>query len=332
MAGSASARTQRPAPGRELPRDEWTSLIPRRPPRLHHLGDLRANQKLLAANAQAHGADRTTGPAREGPALLQGLAICGRCGCRMSVHYHQRSGTEIPGYRCMRAAIRDGTPPCRRVPGATIDIAIGQLLLDSVTPFALEVAFTVQAELKPAPTKPTPSRSHVERARHRAERRGGATWPSTPTTGWWPTPSKPTGTTPCANSKKPKTTTSAPPPPPGPRSPKSKESASGRSPPTSPPCGRPATPATGTQTHGPPPHRRRHHQQDRQDPPPRPLPRRKDHQPDHPHPAHRAGKPAKPTLPRSPTSTGSSTTTPTPKPPTAQPARAPFRHRSALHP
>jgi hypothetical protein len=88
----------------------------------------------------------------------------------MSVHYHQRSGTEIPGYRCMRAAIRDGTPPCASVPGSTIDIAIGQLLLDTVTPLALEVALTVQAELEARADEADALRkSHVERARHRAE-------------------------------------------------------------------------------------------------------------------------------------------------------------------
>ena len=37
------------------------------------------NERLLADNAQAHGEDRAAGPAREGPALLQGLAVCGRC-------------------------------------------------------------------------------------------------------------------------------------------------------------------------------------------------------------------------------------------------------------
>jgi DNA invertase Pin-like site-specific DNA recombinase/DNA-binding transcriptional regulator YiaG len=153
-----------------LPREEWTALIPDAHPGYITWETFELNQKLLAANAQAHGSDRTTGPAREGNALLQGLAICGRCGCRMSVHYHQRSGTEIPGYRCMRAAIRDGVAPCASVPGSTIDLAIGQLLLDTVTPLALEVALTVQAELETRADEADALRkSHVERARHRAE-------------------------------------------------------------------------------------------------------------------------------------------------------------------
>jgi DNA invertase Pin-like site-specific DNA recombinase len=154
----------------KLHRDKWTSLIPGAHPGYISWETFELNQKLLAANAQAHGAERAKGPAREGSALLQGLAVCGRCGCRMTVGYHLRAGAEVPEYRCMRAAVRDGTPVCHRVPGASVDAAIGQLLLETVTPLALEVALTVQAELEArADEADALRRSHVERARHRAE-------------------------------------------------------------------------------------------------------------------------------------------------------------------
>jgi Recombinase zinc beta ribbon domain len=71
------------------------------------------NQKLLLGNAQAHGPYRSAGPAREGPALLQGLAICGRCGRRMTVRYHTRRGVDIPDYQCVRASIEDGARRCQ---------------------------------------------------------------------------------------------------------------------------------------------------------------------------------------------------------------------------
>ena len=166
---------QRPGPnGRlrveRLPREQWTALILDSHPGYITWDTFELNQKLLADNARAHGADRTTGPAREGTALLQGLAVCGRCGCRMSVAYHLRGGVEIPDYRCMRAAIRDGVTPCTSISGKAIDAAIGQLLLDTVTPLALEVALTVQAELEArADEADTLRRTHVERARQRAE-------------------------------------------------------------------------------------------------------------------------------------------------------------------
>lgn len=166
---------QRPGPnGRlrveRLPREQWTALILDSHPGYITWETFELNQKLLADNARAHGAERATGPAREGSALLQGLAICGRCGCRMSVAYHRRGGVEVPDYRCMRAAIRDGVAPCAAVSGKAIDAAIGQLLLDTVTPLALEVALTVQAELEArADEADALRRTHVERARQRAE-------------------------------------------------------------------------------------------------------------------------------------------------------------------
>jgi Recombinase zinc beta ribbon domain len=125
---------------------------------------------VLARNARAHGADRAAGPAREGPALLQGLAVCGRCGRRMTVHYHRRLEALVPDYRCAGEAIQAGTQPCLVVPGQGVDQAIGLLLLDTVTPLALEVALTVQAELEArADQADQLRRSHVERARQRAE-------------------------------------------------------------------------------------------------------------------------------------------------------------------
>jgi DNA invertase Pin-like site-specific DNA recombinase len=166
---------QRPGPnGRlrveRLPREQWTALIPDSHPGYITWETFELNQKLLADNARAHGADRAAGPAREGNALLQGLAVCGRCGCRMSVAYHLRGGVEVPDYRCMRAAIRDGVTPCTSISGAAIDAAIGKLLLDTVTPLALEVALTVQAELETRADEADALRkTHVERARHRAE-------------------------------------------------------------------------------------------------------------------------------------------------------------------
>jgi DNA invertase Pin-like site-specific DNA recombinase len=153
-----------------LPRDQWTALIPGAHDGYITWDQFEHNQTLLAANAQAHGTERAAGPAREGPALLQGLAVCGRCGRRLTVRYHLRRGVEIPDYQCIGEAIQAGAPRCLTVPGAAIDAAIGQLLLDTVTPLALDVALTVQTELE-ARTDEADAlrRSHVERARHRAE-------------------------------------------------------------------------------------------------------------------------------------------------------------------
>ena len=101
-----------------LPRDQWTALIPGAHPGYITWETYEANQQVLPGNAAAHGGDRAAGPAREGTALLQGLAICGRCGRRMTVRYHARSGTEVPDYQCMRKAIDNAGPRCQAIPGA----------------------------------------------------------------------------------------------------------------------------------------------------------------------------------------------------------------------
>jgi DNA invertase Pin-like site-specific DNA recombinase len=163
-----------PATGKKtmitVPREQWFACIPDAHPGYITFDQYQANQAVLLANAQAVGRERDSGPAREGPALLQGLAICGNCGRRMSVRYHTRRGAEVPDYQCMRECIDGAASRCLLVPGAGVDAAIGQLLLDTLTPLALEVALTVQAEIEARADHADQLRRHnVERTRHRAD-------------------------------------------------------------------------------------------------------------------------------------------------------------------
>ena len=100
-----------------LPREEWTALIPNA-----HVGyitweDFEENQRRLRENAQANGADRRRSPPREGPALLQGLAVCGICGDRMTVRYHRRQGTAWPTVRLSASRHRAGRTDLSKHPG-----------------------------------------------------------------------------------------------------------------------------------------------------------------------------------------------------------------------
>src|SRR4051794_39589530 len=100
----------------------------------------------------------------------KGLAICGRCGRRMTVRYHQRRDTLTPDYRCANDNIQRNGPICLQLPGHTIDHAIEQLLLQTVPPPAPEAALPAQAELEArADEADQLRRSHVDRARHHAE-------------------------------------------------------------------------------------------------------------------------------------------------------------------
>src|SRR6266851_3906798 len=128
--------------------DDWTVLIIEHHPGYITWPQYQANQQVLAANAAARGENRKAGPPREGPALLQGLIICGICGRRMTVRYHSRNdGTIVPDYVCQNDGIRDAQPICQHLSGAPIDAAVASLLLDTLTPLALEAALTVSDEL-----------------------------------------------------------------------------------------------------------------------------------------------------------------------------------------
>ena len=153
-----------------LPREEWISFIPGVHPGYITLEQYDANLARLTANAAAHGRDRTTGPAREGPALLQGIIVCGRCGNRMTVRYHTRADRQVPTYVCQRDGIQTAQPICATLPGATLDDRIGVLLVATLTPLTIEAAFTVTAELAHRAEQADALRAaHVERARYHAE-------------------------------------------------------------------------------------------------------------------------------------------------------------------
>jgi len=153
------------------PRQDWTTLIPGAHPGYISWEQFEANQATLIGNAAAHGQDRKAGPAREGPALLQGLVLCGKCGKRMTVGYHRRcDGTLVPDYACQREGIATGSPPCQTTCGAGIDAAVADLVLQSLTPLALETALAVSTELTGRAAEADRIRATgVQRARYAAE-------------------------------------------------------------------------------------------------------------------------------------------------------------------
>lgn len=130
-----------------LPREEWISLIPGAHAGYISWDEFEENQRRLSDNARAVRAERRS-PPREGPALLQGLVICGRCGLRMSVQYRTYRKKIVPDYVCSRRHAEYAESCCQHVPGRTIDEAVGQLLVESVTPLALDAVLAVDDELQ----------------------------------------------------------------------------------------------------------------------------------------------------------------------------------------
>jgi hypothetical protein len=72
--------------------------------------------------------------------------VCGRCGSGMTVRYDAVNGKHSPRYLC-QSHRRFAKSPCQSIPGAALDAAIGELVVEAVSPTALEASLDVQREL-----------------------------------------------------------------------------------------------------------------------------------------------------------------------------------------
>jgi DNA invertase Pin-like site-specific DNA recombinase len=139
----------RPSTGRVVrAADEWLVLLPGLLPAYITVEQYHANLARLAANAARA---ETPGVVRAGTALLSGLVRCGRCGRRMTVHYHVHGGLSRPDYVCSRAMTDYGAGErCQALAGACVDAFVTGQVLAALTPAALEVSLRaaqqVQAE------------------------------------------------------------------------------------------------------------------------------------------------------------------------------------------
>lgn len=133
---------------KKLPRDEWIALLRDAHPGYITWEQHEANLEQLRQNAKAQGEDRRHSPPREGSALLQGIVICGCCGNRMTVRYSYRNGEQLPVYACQKEGIEHAHAACTMIQGASIDCAMNELVLESLTPLTLEVTLAVQDELQ----------------------------------------------------------------------------------------------------------------------------------------------------------------------------------------
>jgi len=155
---------------RQVPREEWILLRDMHPGYVTWEEYL-SNLQRVKGNALAWSTERHRGPAREGTALLQGLVICGACGERMSVRYHSHHNQEIPTYWCGRRPMHRGEIGlCQTVHGGALDMTIGDIIIEAMTPLAIEVALNVQQELASRQEEADRlRRQHVERAKYEAE-------------------------------------------------------------------------------------------------------------------------------------------------------------------
>jgi DNA invertase Pin-like site-specific DNA recombinase len=157
------------APVRIVDRSRWCTLI-----RDAHAGYIDWNEH--EENLRRLTENRRSGPQfnrcapREGPALLQGIIHCSVCGKAMTVRYHCGRNGLIPQYTCRGEGETVGRIGCQSIPGKAIDEAVGRLLIETMTPHALEIALSVQQELQADRRKTDELRkAHVERLRYECE-------------------------------------------------------------------------------------------------------------------------------------------------------------------
>lgn len=152
------------------PREEWLVLLLDAHPGYISWEQYERNEQRLRQNAVAYGIDRRQGPPREGPALLQGLVVCGICGSRLTVRYKSRGNKLMPEYTCHVRTMNHREPMCQQIPGAVVDAAVGELLVELMTPEALELSLAVQEQIgKQLEQADRLRRSQVERAEYEAE-------------------------------------------------------------------------------------------------------------------------------------------------------------------
>jgi DNA invertase Pin-like site-specific DNA recombinase len=158
----------RPTSSKMVPREQWHALIRDAHPGYITWEVYEANLRKLEENVRKHPIHLKV-PPREGPALLQGLALCGNCGRRLSVRYHWRGTELVPDYLCQLNAVEKLEKACIAIPGANVDAAISNLLMEAVTPMALEVSLAVQQEMLARLDEVDQLRlKQVERARYEA--------------------------------------------------------------------------------------------------------------------------------------------------------------------
>jgi len=84
------------------------------------------------------------GAPRRGGGVLQGLVVCGRCGCRMRLHY----GASSAAYICNTRHQRYGESVCQSLTIEHVDRTVAAAFLQVIEPAQVEVALAMAADLE----------------------------------------------------------------------------------------------------------------------------------------------------------------------------------------
>jgi DNA invertase Pin-like site-specific DNA recombinase len=136
-------RGQRTPPMKRRTMEEWQCIIQDAYPAYISWSQYLDNQARLRMNAQRYTdqTQRGQGAPRQGAALLQGLATCGRCGHRMHVAYRPRSR-----YLCTSMHRAFAEARCAHLDGPSIEAFVVQAFFAAIAPAQLETLDEVVAQ------------------------------------------------------------------------------------------------------------------------------------------------------------------------------------------
>lgn len=130
---------------KKLPQNKWAVLIHN-----HHKGYIDWNtyeMNLARLNNNTHPQlNQPGGAIREGTALLQGLAVCGKCGRKLRTYYQGNNST--PGYYCAKDTVINGRGfYCMRIGGLQIDKSVVTEFLQAIEPAGIEAALAAEKNI-----------------------------------------------------------------------------------------------------------------------------------------------------------------------------------------
>lgn len=127
--------------------EDWDVLI-----RDHHPGYISWDAYLSIRDRIAKNAAALKSEAgqvvREGSALLQGLARCGKCGRSMLVQYHGQGCKSYPYYVCNSAQRHFCDVYCQSIGGRRIDQCVAESFLDVVSPANLKIHVEALSQIR----------------------------------------------------------------------------------------------------------------------------------------------------------------------------------------
>ena len=151
---------------RLLPLEEWRVCVRDHHPAYLPWDEFVRNGERLRANWGRAG---QPGVAREGSALLQGIAWCAVCGRKLSVHHHAARERRSASYLCDRGYQDGESHLCQSMTARPVDAAVTQAFLAAVAPLQVGVALQVldQVEQERAAER-RQQELQLERARYEA--------------------------------------------------------------------------------------------------------------------------------------------------------------------